>query len=104
MVCCVSGRSAPGKRGRPCLREGDDGVATSMDQFSDVVRGKLLKADSSEIYQEFFQEGSSCLIYLYLLETFDHDLNQRPKPIDDGECFGGIIPFYGRTIQVSEIL
>ena len=28
----------------------------------------------------------------------------RPKAIDDGEWIRGIIPFYGRTIQVSELL
>ena len=30
-----------------------------------------------------------------------YNLNQRPKPIDDG--VREIIPFYGPTIQVSEI-
>ena len=37
------------------------------------------------------------------LGKFHHDLTWRPKPIDDGEWIRGIIPFYGRTIQVSEI-
>ena len=33
-----------------------------------------------------------------LLGKFHHDLNQRPKPIDDGECKG-----HDRKIQVSEL-
>ena len=24
--------------------------------------------------------------YIMVLDKFHHDLNQRPKPIDDGEC------------------
>ena len=27
------------------------------------------------------------------LGKFDHNLNQRPKPIDDGECIGESSPF-----------
>ena len=39
-----------------------------------------------------------------MLGKFDNDLNQGPKPIDDGECNArGIIPLYGRTSQVGEI-
>ena len=41
--------------------------------------------------------------WIIYLGKFDHDLHQRPKAIDDGEC-KGIIPVYGRNIQVSEIL
>ena len=37
-----------------------------------------------------------------LLGKFERDLNQRPKPVDD-DFYRGIIPFYGRTIQVGEI-
>ena len=31
------------------------------------------------------------------------DLNQRPKPIDDGLFTGESSPFYGRSIQVSDL-
>ena len=41
--------------------------------------------------------------WIIYLGKFDHDLHQRPKAIDDGEC-KGIIPVYGCNIQVSEIL
>ena len=42
-----------------------------------------------------------------ILGKFHHDLTSRPKPetaIDDGEWIREIIAFYGRTIQVSELL
>ena len=32
-----------------------------------------------------------------------HELNQRPKPIDDG-FYREVIPFYGLKIQVRELL
>ena len=37
------------------------------------------------------------------LGKLDHDLTNRPKPIDDGEWIRESLPFYGRKIQVSEI-
>ena len=47
-------------------------------------------------YTIYFEEIP---IYLGKLKK---DINLRPSPVDDG-FYGGIIPFYGRTIQVSEI-
>ena len=32
---------------------------------------------------------------MMMLGKFHHDLNQRPKPIDDGECKVNFSPTYG---------
>ena len=44
--------------------------------------------------------GSLCSLYL---GKFHRDLNQRPKPRPMMVNVRGIIQFYGRTIQVSEV-
>ena len=45
------------------------------------------------------------LMYAAALENLiTTEKHQRPKPIDDGFYVRGIIPFYGPTIQISELL